>query len=159
MPQLFLDCDGVLADFDRYAERVFGLSPHDHEATVGAGRFWADLQKHPDFFYKLPVLQDGRALYEAVKHLRPVILTGRPSHAGGLWAVEQKQRWAAKHFPGVEIIVCLSRNKCHHMRAAGDVLVDDRAKYRPFWTDAGGVFVLHRNASTTLQELKTIGVL
>ncbi len=158
-PQLFLDCDGVLADFDGYAEQIFGLPPRGYEDKVGIDRFWADTRSHEDFYYKLPVLEDGRRLYEAVKHVEPIILTGRPSYDGGEWAIEQKHRWAAKYFPGVPIIVSLSKEKCKHMRNAGDVLVDDRTKYRRYWSAAGGVFVLHRRTEVTIPVLRGLGVL
>jgi hypothetical protein len=159
MRQLFLDCDGVLADFDGYAEKVFGLPPRDYEDKMGTDRFWADTRSHHDFYYNLPVLPDGVKLYEAVKHLKPIILTGRPSHDGGRWAIEQKQRWAATHFPGVEIIVCLSKEKCQHMKRFGDILVDDRLKYRRYWTEAGGVFVHHRSSDETINLLRELEVL
>lgn len=159
MPQLFLDCDGVLADFDGYAEQVFGLPPRDYEDKVGVDRFWADTSSHEDFYFKLPVLEDGRRLYEAVKHLNPIIATGKPSHDGGAWAIEQKHRWGAKNFPGVEMIVSLSKDKCLHMKAPGDVIVDDRTKYMKYWIDAGGIFIVHRSLEETLGRLKVLGLL
>ena len=59
--QLLLDCDGVLADFDTYAESIFGLPPRKAEDTLGTPRFWADLQSHPDFYYKLPLIPNASA--------------------------------------------------------------------------------------------------
>lgn len=48
------------------------------------------------------------ALYEAVAHLEPIILTGCPE---GGWSELQKIAWAAHHFPNVKMItVCQSRS-------------------------------------------------
>lgn len=157
MPQLFLDCDGVLADFDAYFIGLFGVHPTLVEELHGAKRLWHDLELHGDYYFKLPLMRDAMLLYDAVKHLNPVILTGRP--ASGEWAIDQKHRWAAKYFPNLQIIVCLSKDKCHHMTEEGDVLVDDRTKYAPYWKDAGGIFVHHTGALTTIEKLKRMGVL
>ena len=50
MRTLFLDCDGVLADFDRGAARVFGMPPRVYERRFGLQRFWAALASAPGFF-------------------------------------------------------------------------------------------------------------
>jgi hypothetical protein len=144
--RLFLDCDGVLADFDTYAEQIFGLPPRKAEEQMGAKRFWCDLQSHDDFYFKLPLMPDARELFEAVKYYNPTILTGLPL---GDWAEPQKRRWAAVHFPETEMICCSSKEKRNHM-AAGDVLVDDWPRYKHLWEEAGGVFILHESAAKSI---------
>ena len=39
IPHIFLDCDGVLADFDTYARSYFGMHPREVEAELGSRRF------------------------------------------------------------------------------------------------------------------------
>jgi hypothetical protein len=155
MPQLFLDCDGVLADFDRGAESVFGCPPRKFEEQHGTHWFWKTLHGYRDFYATLPAMADAQVLFDAVKHLGPVILTGCPQ---GGWAQEQKLRWRDQHFPGVEMITTLSKDKRDHGRP-GDVLVDDYLKYRPRWEEMGGIFVHHRSAHDSLQALRGLGVL
>lgn len=152
MPHLFLDCDGVLADFDRGALKLLGKSPEQFQARHGRGEFWKRLAHAPDFYGTLAELPDAQRLFQAVKHLRPTILTGLPL---GKWAAPQKERWAAAHFPGVPIITTMAREKHLHMDP-GDVLVDDRENHRALWEDAGGVFIHHRNAEDTLRQLAKI---
>lgn len=55
------------------------------------------------------------------------------------------------------MITTMARAKRDHMENPGDVLVDDRTKYRALWEEAGGVFVHHRTARATLAELKALG--
>jgi len=155
MPRLFLDCDGVLADFDTRASELFGMPPRQFEARYGAKRFWDRIAGHEDFFHELPLMPGARELWDAVAHLRPVILTGLPR---GGWAAPQKMRWAARHFPGARMITTMARAKRDHMESPGDVLVDDLSKYRVLWEEAGGVFVHHRNAKDTLAELEALGL-
>lgn len=147
--QLYLDCDGVLADFDRSATAILGLPPRAYEKRHGPRRFWRKLAEAPDFYFGLPLMPDAMALFEAVRHLDPIILTGLPQ---GNWAADQKIRWAAHHFPGTRIITTLARDKRDHCRE-GDVLVDDQLRHAGLWRDAGGIFIHHRNARETLKAL------
>jgi hypothetical protein len=147
--QLYLDCDGVLADFDAGAIAVLGMHPRKYQDSRGLHRFWHALARADDFYGTLPPLPDAMALFEGVRHLSPIILTGVPR---GGWAEDQKRRWAAHHFPGVPIITtsaALKREHCH----PGDILVDDTLKYRHLWEEAGGHFVHHTSAAATLAEL------
>jgi hypothetical protein len=153
MPKVYLDCDGVLADFDKGAEAVFGMPPRQFEKQFGWPRFWSVLAEAPDFFGTLELLPDAMELYEAVRHLDPVILTGVPR---GAWAEDQKRRWAQRHFPGVEVITTFTALKREHC-SPGDALVDDREKTRPLWEGAGGVFIHHRDAASSIRELRERG--
>jgi hypothetical protein len=155
MPTIYLDCDGVLADFDRGAERVFGLPPREYERRFGLKRFWATLAAAPDFFNTLDLMPDALDLFEAVRAQEIAILTGLPR---GNWAEPQKRRWAARHFPGVEVITTSAALKREHCRP-GDALVDDRDKYRDLWEGAGGVFIHHRSAAASIAALRERGFL
>jgi hypothetical protein len=147
--QLYLDCDGVLADFDQGATALLGLPPRAFEKRHGIGRFWQKLATAPDFYFSLPLMPDAMELFEAVRHLDPIILTGLPR---GNWAADQKVRWAAKHFPGVPIITTMARDKRNHGKE-GDVLVDDQLKHAHLWEEMGGIFIHHTSARETIAEL------
>jgi hypothetical protein len=148
-PHVFLDCDGVLADFDTYAEAYFGMEPRAYEAKVGSAQFWQELEAKGDFYRNLPLMPDAMDLYEAVKHLHPTILTGCPR---GNWAQGQKVAWAAEHFPGVPIITCRSADKRDYAKP-GDVLIDDWAQHRHRWIEMGGVFITHHDAASSIAAL------
>lgn len=149
MRQLYLDCDGVLADFDKGATAVLGLPPRAFEKRHGLGRFWQKLAAAPDFYFGLPLMGDAQDLFDAVRHLNPVILTGLPR---GNWAADQKVRWAAHYFPGTRIITTMARDKRNHARE-GDVLVDDQMRHAHLWEEMGGVFIHHTSAADTIQRL------
>ena len=153
--QLFLDCDGVLADFDKAAEKIFGMPPREAEERIGTPQFWAKIRHQRSFYRHLELMPDARELFNVVAHLQPVILTGCP--LGG-WAEVQKMEWAAEHFPGTKMITCLSAEKRMHMQR-GDVLVDDYLKYRSRWEEAGGIFIHHTTAQSTLAALERMGML
>jgi 5'(3')-deoxyribonucleotidase len=151
-PRLFLDCDGVLADFDEGARRLFDMDAGAFEAAHGSREFWRRIAAAPNFYGSLPEMADARRLFDAVAHLEPTILTGLPV---GNWAAPQKVEWATEHFPGVPIITCIARDKAKHMHP-GDVLVDDRENHRAAYEDAGVVFVHHKSAEDSLSQLAEI---
>lgn len=152
MKTLFLDCDGVLADFDQLAGKIFGLHPRKYESTYGTDVFWKRLKEYDDFFYKLQKMKDADDLVNGViaTGLPHKILTGKPQ---GEWAIDQKQRWGKKHYPKIEMIVCRAREK-NKFANPGDILIDDRKHYRKLWEDVGGIFILHTSAKESLEQLK-----
>lgn len=154
MKQIFLDCDGVLADFDAEARKLFGQHPRAAEEALGSAEFWRRIRQSGDFYHRLPLIADALDLYRAVAHLKPIILTGCPR---GEWSQPQKRAWAELHFPGVPIITCASREKFLHILHPGDVLVDDYLRYKELWENAGGVFVQHITAKQTIAELQKLG--
>lgn len=149
MVQIFLDCDGVLADFDKAGEILWGMPPRAYQAVHGSKEFWQQLEAHGTFYRTLPLMPDAMELVDGVRHLNPTILTGCPR---GNWAEAQKIAWAEEHFPGIPIITCRSADKRMHAKA-GDVLIDDWPQYRHRWIEMGGVFISHFDAETSLAAL------
>lgn len=150
MVKVFLDCDGVLADFDGHCEAVFGEKPVREEGET-KDRLKAQMRAHGSFYRDLPLKSDAMRLYEALAHANPVILTGCPE---GGWAEPQKVAWAAEHFPGVPILTCRSSQKYKHARHYS-LLIDDYLKYAGLWRDAGGIFLHHKDTERTLATLIT----
>lgn len=147
---LFLDLDGVLADFDRGVRAVTGKAPEELPTKV----MWRELSRHKDFYGTLEFMHDGQELWRFCAPFDPTILTGLPL---GSWASEQKRRWVAHMLgPHVTVITCMARDKHRHAHP-GAVLVDDREKAREPWEAAGGTFVLHTGARTSIAALKNIG--
>jgi 5'(3')-deoxyribonucleotidase len=154
--QIFLDCDGVLADFDSHFARIAGESAHGYEDKHGSKAFWKVVMSDESFFVNLPVMPDAKELVAAVKHLNPIILTGCPQ---GNWSQPQKQLWRRIHFPDLPMITCESRNKYHYMvPAAHNIIIDDLVKYKTIWEENGGTFILHTSAQDSIKQLKELGV-
>jgi len=140
------------------ARRVEARDPRVHVTFVPLlrvhGQFplremWERAARTPGFFETMPEMPDAMELFEAVRHLNPIILTGLPM---GNWAADQKVRWAAQHFPGTRIITTLAKDKRDHGKP-GDVLVDDQLRHAALWEGMGGVFIHHKSVGKTLERL------
>jgi hypothetical protein len=148
--KLFLDLDGVLADFDNGVRKVTGRPPEELPLKT----MWAALARAPRFFETLAFMQDAEALWRFCEPHHPTILTGLPL---GTWAPEQKRRWVARVLGAhVPVITCMSRDK-PRWSGPGHVLVDDRASARKGWEAKGGTFVHHVSAESTIAALRMLG--
>lgn len=149
-PTLFLDMDGVLADFDKGVIQVLGATPEQYRTARGGNAFWRDLNlAAPNFYAHLPLMPHAQELVATLLRYTPIVLTGAHFKTDpDRLAVEDKRHWLRKYFPVLAptMIGCKSEEKYLHMRQEGDILVDDRTKYAHLWTQAGGRFVLHTDA-------------
>ena len=150
MMKLFIDLDGVLADFDRGVQAVTGKRPEELPLKT----MWSALSRAPRFFETLEFMHDAEALWRFCEPHHPTILTGLPL---GSWAPEQKKRWVARMLGAhVPVITCMSRDK-PRWSGPGRVLVDDRAPAREGWERKGGAFVHHLSAERSIAVLRSLG--
>lgn len=148
--KLFVDLDGVMADFDTHHERVFGIRSHKFQDNVN----WKAVRAVKDFYLNIPPMPDAFELWNAVKHLDPHILTGIPSDVEE--AAQNKRDWVFKHLgQHVHVICCRSKDKSLHAEA-GDVLIDDWEKYKHLWVAKGGVWITHMSAKESIQQLAQV---
>lgn len=149
-PQLFVDLDGVLADFDRFIEKELGIvNNRDNELPD----FWDRVRGYEGrLYFDMAPMPYAKELWAALKPYNPIILTGCPHSIAT--AGSDKREWVAKHIdPDARVITCKSRNKSLYAKP-GDILLDDWAKYRDLWTKNGGIFLLHKDPTESIQMVK-----
>lgn len=156
-PVIFCDLDGVLTDFCRKVEEVCGLPPDHCEKNSMWTKLSALADGGPEGFYsQLGWMPDGPALWKAIAHLSPTILTGVPR---GAWALPQKKLWCARELgSAVAVQGCLAAHKCRHA-SPGAVLIDDTLRIQGSWMARGGRFVHHTSTASTLAALRRLGVI
>lgn len=165
MPNVFLDNDGVLAAFDEHCEALFGAGPRglvydcpDRGPLKGDAALWAHVGTRHDFWETIPVKEGAFDLVRAALPHSPSILTGCPRDGYDL-AAAHKVQWVRKMIAeplGVKIpvITCLSRDKPLHLKAPGDILVDDFIVNIKRWQKAGGTTVWYQNPADGLESFK-----
>lgn len=164
-PRLFIDMDGVLADFDGGYAAAFNEPPpytvHDTEAKLGIKSLeslreekWAKVRDHPKFFRNLKPMHDAHVLFNACRQYSPIILTGVPYSVPT--AAEEKREWIKEHCGAhVVVITCASREKYLHGKP-GDILIDDREKCGLPWIRMGGEWIVHRNAGESVVQVRRL---
>lgn len=139
-PQVFVDLDGVLADFDGFIEKEFGIAGNRENERPD---FWDIVRGYTGrLYFDMDPLPGAEDLWRALLPYNPIILTGIP------WsiptAVQDKRDWVAKYIdPLARVIPCRSRSKSRYGKP-GDILIDDWTKYQQLWQDMGGVWFTYK---------------
>ncbi len=142
-PTVFLDLDGVMADFDGAFEPLFGF---DHR-KVDDEVMWKAINDHGSYFRDLPPCPDALAFYillTDIDEVEPVILTACPV-ADFANVAEQKRGWVREHL-GADVPIVFSpggKTKPLYMHRPGDILIDDFEANIRRWRKAGGVGIHH----------------
>lgn len=155
---IYLDLDGVFADFYGTAQRVLGR-PFE---SLPPEQAWGQLDQVPQLFRDLPVLPGSLELLSALQHhsARLEVLSGLPRPTKELAsAAQDKREWVARHL-SAELKVNLIEGGVNKWTFArpGDVLIDDLLRNLGPWELAGGIGVHHTSVANTLEKLRQLGL-
>jgi len=163
MARLFLDCDGVVADWRAGVESLLGEKIKD--GVMIPDRQWRKIRDCQRFFRTLPVLEGG---YELVDYSRRLLedglitdlafLTAIPGGNDMPWAFSDKVDWVREHFPEIPVFFGpYSKDKFHHCQP-GDILIDDRKDNCASWNTVGGLAHRYRCWEDCRDWFKEIGL-
>jgi 5'(3')-deoxyribonucleotidase len=152
--KIFIDLDGVMADFDKHFPEAFGVD----KDTLSDIEMWAMINSNPTFFLDLPLCVGAKDFFESVEHKDPIILTACPK-SNYTVAATQKREWVRNNLSKDVLVMPImgGKNKCLFMHSAGDLLIDDFEKNCKPWDDMGGISITHRNFGDTVAEMKWFG--
>ena len=150
--QIYVDMDGVLADFDRHYRRTFGSVP-----TRPGGADWKAVRAHKGFYLGIPPMGDLDVLWARLAPYNPIVLTGVPASVEE--AEGNKLEWIVKNLNTMpEVICCAARDKADYC-LPGDLLIDDYERHMQLWLDAGGRWITHVSAEATCLRLMLMGII
>lgn len=159
---IYLDLDGVLADFDARIKNLLG-KPLEEYSTSQEG--WDALEPFkPNFFAWLEPMRDAYDLYRGVLSLallnqyEVAVLTAIPKIGRMPFAKQDKKEWVTEYFPKLACNFNIgphAEHKQYHC-TVGDVLIDDSIRNIDQWRSVGGYGILHTSAKDSLQQLKEI---
>jgi 5'(3')-deoxyribonucleotidase len=151
MTKIFVDLDGVLADFDSKARELVGPS-----YISGSKDVWKVLDKHPDFFRDLKLMPDASRLLVFLKlmFIDIEILTAVPQNGKMPQARVDKMAWVNDKLGDYKVNTCFAVDKQMYCTKPGMVLIDDNVKNIAQWGSRGGIGIFHVSAEETISCLK-----
>lgn len=170
MPHLYLDMDGVQADFfgawSDYHKVDHWKAIQNKEKEIEQLAHSSEKEVY-DFFRTLRPLAGGRKLIAWLrKNKIPFTVLSAPLRGPYSKAsIAAKKDWLDQFNPGTSGDAIFTSEKYKYATAGGhpNVLVDDFGKYLKAWKDAGGIPVKHEDefedpnsVESTIEQLKQI---
>jgi beta-phosphoglucomutase-like phosphatase (HAD superfamily) len=153
--KIYLDMDGVIADFDRRYKELYKIYPSEADTyKVFDGfftQFIADEQ-----FAKLDLLPDAVELIEYLKTLSipTEILSSTSSERRDTDIRKQKLEWLDKHDITFPVNLVPGKRFKKDYSNPNVLLIDDTSVNIDQWRKEGGIGILHSDTVTTLNILK-----
>lgn len=148
---IYVDSDGVLADFDGLYEKLFG--PKTDDATLWKNinsreTYFSEIEPYPDAFKLLDFL------YATGLEVKILTATG--------WQYDrvspQKKVWFMRNFAMYSddvITVKCGKDKAVYANSQS-ILIDDMMKNIDVWEQAGGIGIWHNNVDDSIDEVARI---
>lgn len=160
MTTLYLDMDGVVADFDAYAEQMIGKRSENNRWSR---EDWQQLRNFKRMYRDLPKTAEADELVEYCRKFTQergydlVFLTAVPKGNDFFWAFQDKLDWVRNYYPDIPVhFGPYSVDKQVHC-LPGDILIDDRLSNNEEWALVGGHAIRHQgDLQNTLNLLKEL---
>ena len=162
--KVYLDMDGVLADFDKRFKDLSGMEPKEFENKYGKKEFWnlIDEEHKIKFWVGIEPMLGASDLVNAVKDYNYELLTSpsakKQSYLG-------KILWVRNHtgsvFPSKPRINFKKAKEKHLVKpelSQTDILIDDREDTIGRWNAAGGTGIVYKSIGQVLSDLKKLGL-
>ena len=139
--EIFVDMDGVLADF--FGEWTKSQGVDDWKEIKNPEQAIGDIKNIDDFWLNLPVLPKARNLLELIKQVKGKYKICTSPLADDPRSEPHKREWVKKNlafFPPEEVIVTHNKPQFAKQKdGTSNILIDDFGKNIDAWEAAGGI--------------------
>lgn len=161
MSTIYLDMDGVVADWQQRVREILGRELE--QGRRWPDRDWRRLVGFQRLYRELPLMPEAKYLVGQIKILAQqqdrdlCFLTAVPKNNDFPWAFQDKVHWANYHFPGIPVWFGPYSQDKQLRSAAGEILIDDREINIQQWQEHGGSGILYRDpAGSVLSQLEDL---
>jgi beta-phosphoglucomutase-like phosphatase (HAD superfamily) len=153
--KIFLDMDGVIADFQKRYIELYNMLPKEAEANKKFNHFFEDFIQH-NHFATLDIMPGA---YDLIAYLRTLpipteILSSTASEKRDPLIRPQKLQWLESHAIGFKAILVPGAKHKAQYATPDSILIDDMERNCEEFRKAGGFAILHKDVPTTLAILK-----
>jgi len=151
---IYLDLDGVIADFDKRFTELAGMGPREYEDSFGREKFWdfIDIKHKIKFFSQMDWMPEGKKLYNFIKQFDHKLLSAPSKNDASKIG---KRIWTKENTPETQLILSPAYNKKNYADKS-NILIDDRESNIQQWREAGGIGILFKSTDQVIDELKKI---
>jgi len=160
--KIYVDMDGVLANFEKRFEDLAGMGADEYKDKYGIKEFWNLIdEKHKVSFWRgIEPMVDAEKLIDFVSNYDYELLTApsvkKQSVIGkSLW-VKDKTGQLFPSLPKVNYKFAKDKHLIKPKLSEFDILIDDRQDTIDRWNRAGGTGILHTSADNTITQLEKI---
>jgi len=161
---IYLDMDGVVANFNKRFKDLSGLLPNDFVDKYGKNAFW-DLidEKHKVSFWRgIEIMPGAKKLVDFVSKYPYEMLTApsvkKQSVIGkGLWITDK----VGTLYPSRPKVTYRPAKEKHNVKpdlTKFDILIDDKKSTIDRWDAKGGTAIFYQNADQVINDLKKLGL-
>lgn len=153
--EIFVDMDGVIADFDKQFKEFSGQNSKEYEQENGTKAFWKLIDKiGVKYWSEMSWMPEGKELWNYVAPYNPKLLSA-PSRSNN--SRLGKKEWVEKHLPGVQLILAERPNKQNYS-GRDKILIDDNKQTITEWKANSGIGLHFISTTQTIEELKKLGL-
>ena len=162
--KVYLDMDGVIADFDKRFRDLSGMEPKEFENKYGKKAFWnlIDEEHKIKFWVGIPTMPGAADLVDAVKDYNYELLTSpsakKQSYLGKILWVRNHTGSVFPSKPRINFKKAKEKHLIKPQLAKTDILIDDREDTIGRWNAAGGTGIVYKNISQVLNDLGKLGL-
>ena len=161
--KVYLDMDGVIANFDKRFEDLSGMQPRQFEEKYGKNKFWdfIDEDHKVSFWVGIPEMPGAKKLVDYVKKYNYELLTApsvkKQSYLGKiLWVRNHSDLLGGK--PRINFKKAKEKHEVKSELTKNDILIDDRADTVSRWEAKGGTGIVYTSAEQVINDLKKLGL-
>ena len=156
---IYVDMDGVVADFDQFVIENLGRTFDHTVGPQGDDEMWNFLKGVPRLYRILKPTPYAKEIIEAAKATGSNVemLTAIPRRTALPGAEQDKREWMEEYFPGIKMNIGPYSADKWKWAKPGHIIIDDRADNIQDWTEKGkGIGILHiyNNHENTLDLLR-----